>query len=129
MTEALLERIKALRDPLRLKEYYFYLMWHYLRIGEFERGVETCDLGIKLADELGAKPVQYNTIKALALINLGRYGKAWDALQMEVTEEAFGSAMQQYGLAFYLMTCWLLGRRPSRPKGPPSWEKSSTGPG
>jgi tetratricopeptide (TPR) repeat protein len=78
-------------------------MWHYLRIGKFDRSVEACDLGIKLADELGAKPVQYNTIKALALINLGRYGEAWKALQEEVTQEPFGIAMQQYGMAFYLM--------------------------
>ncbi len=103
MTAALLEKIKALRDPLRLKEYYFYLMWHYLRLGAFDRSVEACDAGIKLADELGAKPVQYNTIKTLALINLGRYRKAWDALQEEVTEESFGFAMQQYGMTFYLM--------------------------
>jgi class 3 adenylate cyclase/tetratricopeptide (TPR) repeat protein len=109
MTEALLQRIKALRDPLRLKEYYFYLMWHYLRTGEFDRSVEACDLGTKLADELGAKPVQYNTIKALALINLGRYGEAWEALQEEVTEEAFGSAMQKYGIAFYLMNLLAFG--------------------
>jgi len=101
-TEALLDRFKALRDPLRLKEHYFWLMWHYRRVGEFERSVEICDAGEKLADELGAHPVQYNTIKALSLINLGRYGEAWDALQREVTEETFGYAMQQYGLTFYL---------------------------
>jgi predicted ATPase/class 3 adenylate cyclase len=117
MTEALLERIKALRDPLRLKEYYFWLMWHYLRIGEFERGVEACDLGIKLADELGAKPVQYNTIKALALISLGGYGKAWEALQKEVTEEAFGFAMQQFGMAFYLMDLLAFGPAAEQAQG------------
>jgi predicted ATPase/class 3 adenylate cyclase len=103
ITDGLLERLKALRDPLRLKEYYFFLMWHYLRLGEFERSVEACDLGIKLADELGAKPVQYNTIKALGLIYLGQFGGAWEALQGEVTEEAFGFAMQQYGMSFYLL--------------------------
>jgi tetratricopeptide (TPR) repeat protein len=77
-------------------------MWHYLRIGEFVKSVEVCDAGIKLADELGARPVQYFTIKALALLNLGRYGEAWDALQREVTEESFGQAMHEFGLAYYL---------------------------
>lgn len=100
--DALLDRLKTLRDPLRLKEYYFWLMWNYRRVGEFSRSVEVCDKGIKLADEIGANPVQYPTIKALALLNLGRYGEAWDALQREVTEESFGYAMQQYGVAYYL---------------------------
>jgi class 3 adenylate cyclase/tetratricopeptide (TPR) repeat protein len=103
-TDALLERIKALRDPLRLKEYYFYLMWYYLRLGEYDRCDEVCTAGIEMAAQLGAKPVQYNTLKALALTNLGRYGQAWEALQCEVTEEAFGFAMQQYGQVFYLMS-------------------------
>jgi tetratricopeptide (TPR) repeat protein len=78
-------------------------MWHYRSVGEFAKSVEICDAGIKLADELGANPVQYPTIKALALVNLGQYGEAWDALQSEVTEEPFGQAMREYGFMFYLM--------------------------
>jgi len=97
-----MESFKAIRDPLRLKEYYYSLMWLFLMAGEFTRSVEVCDKGIKLAKELGAKPVQYSTLKALSLINLGRYGEAWDALQQEVTEESFGYVMQQYGITFYL---------------------------
>lgn len=58
--------------------------------------------GSNLADELGAKPVQYSTIKAMSLIHLGQYGKAWDALQQEVSEESFGHAMQQYGITYFL---------------------------
>jgi len=99
----LLERVKTRRDPIRLKELYFSLMWTYLRVGEFLRCVEICDAGICLADELGAQPVQYPTIKALALINLGRYDDAWGSLQQEVTEEPFGYTMQQFGAMFYLM--------------------------
>lgn len=42
-----LDRLKTLRDPLRLKEHYFWLMWHLLRAGEFTKSVEFCDKGIK----------------------------------------------------------------------------------
>ena len=100
--QALLERLKSRRDPLRLKEHYFWLMWHYRRVGEFTKSVEACDAGIKLADELGANPVQYPTIKALSLICLGRYDEAWEALEQEVAEEFFGQVMREYGLTYYL---------------------------
>ncbi|MBW2365094.1 MAG: hypothetical protein JRF25_08520 [Deltaproteobacteria bacterium] len=99
----LLERMKTRRDPIRLKELYFSLMWTYRRVGDFLRCVEICDASIHLAEELGANPVQYPTIKALALINLGRYDDAWGSLQQEFTEEQFGYTMQQYGVMYYLM--------------------------
>jgi len=100
--QELLDRLKSRRDPLRLKEHYFHLMWHYRSVGEFSRGVEACDKGIGLAEQLGVPPVQYPTLKALALVNLGRYGDAWDALQCEITEEPLGYVMQQYGMVFFL---------------------------
>ena len=101
--EELLRRLQTRRDPIRLKEQYFFFMWHYHQTAEFARCVEACDRGIDLAGELGAQPVLYHTIKALALINMGRFDEAWDALQQEVTGEPFGHAMQQFGMALYLM--------------------------
>jgi len=101
--EELLARLQSRRDPLRLKEHYFFMMGHCRWRGELSRCVEICDAGISLAEQLGVPPVQYPTRKALALISLGRFGEAWSALQAEVTEEPFGYAMQQYGVAYYLM--------------------------
>ena len=71
--ERLGERIKALRDPVRLKEHYFVMMWHYYHAGRLDDCVSVCDLGIDLARQLGSAPVQYGSIKALALVEAGRY--------------------------------------------------------
>ena len=102
--EAVLEVLKARRDPLRLKEHYFWLMWLYWMRAELDRCVEVCDLGIELSDQLGSEPVQYPTIKALALMDLGRFDEAWASLQGEVADEAhrFGAAVKQLGIAVYL---------------------------
>lgn len=102
--ERLLERLSARRDPIRLKEFYFSLMWHYWVRGEFERCVEVCDQGVALAAQLGSEPVQYSTIKALALMDLGRFDAASDALEQEISDEQhpFGRAMRQLGVAAYL---------------------------
>ena len=98
------ERLEARRDPLRLKEHLFGLMWQYWLRGEFEQCVATCDEGIALSAQLGSPPVQYPTIKALALIDLGRFDEAWASLQEEVADEAhpFGRCMRELGMA-----CWL----------------------
>ena len=102
--ERLHQRLKRRRDPIRLKEYCFQLMWHYRRRAEFERCVEICDEGTALAAQLGSEPVQYSTIKALTLMDLGRFDAAWDALQQEVSDERhpFGRTMKQLGVAVYL---------------------------
>jgi class 3 adenylate cyclase/tetratricopeptide (TPR) repeat protein len=102
--EELRERLEALHDPVRLKEHYFWLMWHYLARGQLERCVETCDLGIDLARQLGSAPVQYGSIKALALVELGRYDLVDAALDQEVTDDAhpFGQANQAFARAHYL---------------------------
>ncbi len=99
----LVSQLKERRELHRLNELYFSMMWSHLRWGSFERCVETCDAGIKLAAEIGVPPVQYPTLKALALLQLGRYGEAWQALQREVTDEAhaFGQAMQVLGAGMY----------------------------
>ena len=102
--ERLRERLEARHDPVRLKEHYFWLMWHYLGRGELLRCVQTCDLGIELARQLGSAPVQYGSIKALALTELGRYDLVDAALDEEVTddEHPFGQANQAFARASYL---------------------------
>ena len=98
LVERLRERLEARHDPVRLKEHYFWLMWHYLGRGELLRCVQTCDLGIELARQLGSAPVQYGSIKALALTELGRYDLVDAALDEEVTddEHPFGQANQAF---------------------------------
>ena len=98
LVERLRERLEARHDPVRLKEHYFWLMWHYLGRGELLRCVQTCDLGIELARQLGSAPVQYGSIKALALTELGRYDLVDAALDEEVTddEHPFGRANQAF---------------------------------
>jgi len=93
------------RDLLRLNELYFSLMWSHRFWGNFERAVAICDAGIALAKELGVPPVQYPTLKALALASLGRYGDAWDALRQEVADDAhpFGKAMRDWGEGILLL--------------------------
>jgi class 3 adenylate cyclase/tetratricopeptide (TPR) repeat protein len=102
--EAVREALEDRRDPLRLKEHYFWLMWQYWVRAELERCVEICNAGIALADQLGSEPVQYPTIKAFALIDLGRFDEAWESLQQEVADEEhrFGAAVKQLGTAVYL---------------------------
>jgi hypothetical protein len=56
--------------------------------GNFARCLECCDAGIRLAAEIGALPVMYPTVKAFALVHLGRYDAAWAALQGEIADEA-----------------------------------------
>ena len=100
--ERLRERLEAGHDPVRLKEHYFWLMWHYLGRGELLRCVETCDLGIELARQLGSAPVQYGSIKALALTELGRYDLVDAVLDEEVTddEHPFGQANQAFAASY-----------------------------
>jgi tetratricopeptide (TPR) repeat protein len=84
---------------------YFELMWMHLFWGNFERCVECCDAGIHLAAEMGVPPVQYPTLKALALLFLGRYAAARESLACEVADEAhrLGSAFQRFGTGTYLL--------------------------
>jgi tetratricopeptide (TPR) repeat protein len=103
--EELLVRLLREGDLLRAKELYFRLMWFHLQGGNFLRCVECCDAGIELASRMGVPPVQYPTLKALALLQLGRYDAAWQALQGEVADEEhpFGKAFQSHGLGMYLL--------------------------
>jgi tetratricopeptide (TPR) repeat protein len=104
--EELVRLLKERHDLLRLNELYFGLMWAHRNWGHFEQAAATCDAGIALAQEIGVPPVQYPTLKALALLALGRNGEAWDALRHEVAdaEHPFGQAMQAWGTGIYYAT-------------------------
>jgi len=106
------QRLEARRDPLRLKEHLFWLMWHYFLRGEFEQCVVTCNDGIALAAQLGSPPVQYPSIKGLALTDLGRFDEAWASFQEEVADDAhpFGRCMRQLGIAVWLESVGALDR-------------------
>jgi tetratricopeptide (TPR) repeat protein len=101
--ERILQRILARRDPVRLNAHYFRMMWGTLGTGRLERCVEICDAGIALAQRIGAEPVQYPTIKSLALMQLGRFADAHAALDAEVADSAhrFGAALQSLGRMQY----------------------------
>ena len=102
-TARLIRQLEDRHDYHRLNALYFSLMWANLDWATFERAVEVCDAGIRVAREIGVPPVQYPTLKALALLPLGRYGTAWDSLQAEVTDpdHPFGKAMQTLGKGIY----------------------------
>jgi tetratricopeptide (TPR) repeat protein/predicted Ser/Thr protein kinase len=102
--EELLKRLVSRHDLVRLNYAYFLLMWSHLLRGNLERCIVCSDAGIDLAAEMGALPVQYPTLKALALLGLGRYDAAWEALQSEVADEAhpFASAFRDMGTGMYL---------------------------
>ncbi len=101
--EAHLQRLVARRDPIRLNAHYFRMMWFTLGSGKPERCVEIADAGIELAYRIGTLPVQYPTIKALALMELGRFGDAWAALDAEIADVAhrFGAALADLGRLQY----------------------------
>ena len=106
------QRLEARRDPVRLKEHLFWLMWHHLWRGEFEQCVITCNDGIALAAQLGSPPVQYASIKGLALTDLGRFDEAWASFQEEVADEQhpFGRCMRELGVAVWLEAIGALDR-------------------
>ena len=98
------DRLVARRDPVRLKEHLFWLMWHFMQRGDFEQSVAVCDEGIALAKQLGSPPVQYSSIKGLALTSLGRFDQAWTSFHEELADaqHPFGRCMRELGLAVWL---------------------------
>jgi hypothetical protein len=100
-SEAILKRLEALRDPIRLKEHLFWMIAPTYHAGRLQRSVEVADRAIEIAARLGVPPVQYPTFKALPLIALGRFDEAWEAIGREVTHGAyrFGAALQTWGYA------------------------------
>jgi hypothetical protein len=63
------------------------MMWSTYAAARLERCVEICDAGTELAYRIGTLPVQYGTIKAMALLDLGRFDDALLALDEEVADE------------------------------------------
>jgi tetratricopeptide (TPR) repeat protein len=103
--ERLLERLLAWRDPIRLNAYYFRMMWSTYSKRKFERCTQICDAGIELAYRIGTLPVQYPTIKGLALIELGRFDQAWASFDSEIADAAhrFGAAIRDLGRMSYVL--------------------------
>ena len=101
--ERLLAQLILRRDPIRLNALYFTAMWSMLAAGRLERCVEICNDAIELAYRIGTLPVQYPTIKAFALMALGRYGQAWASLEEEIADDAhrFGAALRDMGKLQY----------------------------
>ncbi|MFB9267261.1 AAA family ATPase [Bradyrhizobium erythrophlei] len=90
-------------DLIALNEHLFQTMWAYWRAGCFRDCIATCDRGTALARRLGIPPVQYGTIKSFALVDLGRFDEAWQALDQEVADDdhPFGQAFQRLGRVFW----------------------------
>jgi len=95
------------KDPIRLNAHYFRMMWSTLGAARFERCVEICDAGTELAYRIGTLPVQYPTIKAFALLALGRFDDALHAISEEVADDdhRFGAALQKLAEFQYLLDC------------------------
>ena len=80
--------------------------------------MEACDAGIALAHQLGSPPVQYPSIKGMALTDLGRFDEAWAALQQEVADDdhPFGRCMRELGIAVWLESLGDLERAEAKAK-------------
>lgn len=105
--EKALEKLLARRDPIRLNAHYFRMMWSALAAARLERCVEICDAGIEVAYRIGTLPVQYPTIKAMALLELGRFGDALASLEEEIADEEhrFGASLRELGKFQYMLNC------------------------
>jgi tetratricopeptide (TPR) repeat protein len=103
--EAIRAVLESKHQLVRLNEHLFQLMWLYYERGKFDRCIECCESGTQLARRIGAEPVQYASIKGLALLDLGHFGEAWDSFQREVADEAhpFGRAQRDLAIATYLL--------------------------
>jgi hypothetical protein len=102
--ERLRDDLEARHDPVRLNAHCFWMMWQYFAAGRFADCVATCARGIELAGLLGTSPVQYGSIKALALTEMGRFDEVEGALAEEVTDDdhPFGQAMAMFSRSAYL---------------------------
>jgi class 3 adenylate cyclase/tetratricopeptide (TPR) repeat protein len=101
--ESSLQHLEEEQNLPLLKQAYFPLIWLHLQAGNYERAIACCDRSIELAAGMGEPPVMYPTFKGRALIQLGRYGQAYDALQDEVTDQShpFAKAFQGLGFGWY----------------------------
>jgi tetratricopeptide (TPR) repeat protein len=103
-SEAILARLEERRDPVRLNAHCFWMMWQNMAWGDFDGAVAMCDRGIELADLIGSQPVQYGSIKAIALTEAGRFDEVEAAIAQEVTddEHPFGQAMASLARSVFL---------------------------
>jgi class 3 adenylate cyclase/tetratricopeptide (TPR) repeat protein len=92
-------------DLIALNEHLFDSMWTYWRLGRFADCVTCSDRATALASRLGIPPVQYGTIKSFALVDLGRFDEAWQALEQEVADDdhPFGQAFQLLGQTWWYL--------------------------
>jgi hypothetical protein len=92
-------------DLIALNEHLFDSMWTYWRTGRFADCVTCGDRATALAGRLGIPPVQYGTIKSFALVDLGRFDEAWQALEQEVADDdhPFGQAFQRLGQTWWYL--------------------------
>ena len=90
-------------DLIALNEHLFNSMWTYWGAAQFLDCIACCERATALAGRLGIPPVQYGTIKSFALVDLGRFDEAWQALEQEVAddEHPFGQAFQHLGRTFW----------------------------
>lgn len=90
-------------DLIALNEHLFDSTWAYWRGARFRECVACSERATELAARLGIPPVQYGTIRSFALLELGRFADAWQALEQEVADEQhpFGRAFQHLGRAWW----------------------------
>lgn len=105
--EVVLEKLLTRSDPVRLNAHYFRMMWTSLSAGRLARCVELCDAGIELAYRIGTLPVQYPSIKAMALMELGSFADAWQSIGEEIAdaEHRFGAAHQELVTFQFELNC------------------------
>ena len=103
-SEELLARLEHRRDPVKLNAHCFWMMWQYQYLGDFAASVAMCDRGLALADLIGSAPVQYGSIKAISLVELGRFDEVDAAIAQEITDDdhPFGQAMASLARSVFL---------------------------
>ena len=101
--ERISQSLERRGDLIALNEHLFDSMWTYWRGMRFDACVQCCDRATALAARLGVPPVQYGTIKSFALLELGRFDAAWQALEQEVADadHPFGRAFQHLGRTWW----------------------------
>jgi tetratricopeptide (TPR) repeat protein len=105
LAESLYSELKAKNNLTKLNELLFLFMWIYRERGEYEQAIKYCDEGIAVAKQIGVPPVQYPTIKALNLIDMGRFDEALQALNEEIADQShqLGRAFREFGLSSYYL--------------------------
>ena len=101
--EGISDALERRGDLIALNEHLFDSMWTYWRATHFTDCVNCCDRATTLAGRLGIPPVQYGTIKSFALVDLGHFDQAWQALEQEVADDGhpFGQAFQHLGRTWW----------------------------